>query len=276
MAEIGKVNKLQVARAVEFGVYLDGRNLGEILLPNRYVSNNCNIGDEIEVFIYLDSEDRLVATTETPYVTVDDFALLRVAAVNKIGAFMDWGLQKDLLVPYREQRQNMKEGRSYLVYVYLDEESNRIAASTKIHKYVDQVHVDYEEGEEVDLIIYRKEELGFKVIINKTHFGMIYDSEIFQTIHVGQKMKGYIKQIREDEKIDCKLQKIGYDQVNDFSTILYKYIKSNEGFIPINDKSSADDIRDTFGVSKKTFKKAVGALYKQRIITITEKGIQLL
>ncbi len=275
MAAIGQWNELKVIKELDFGVYLDGGDLGEVLLPRRYVPENCQPEDTVRVFIYLDSEDRYIATTETPYATVGEFALLKVVAVNQVGAFLDWGLLKDLLVPFKEQKQKMDVGRSYVVYLYIDEESQRIAASNKLNKFLDLAPPEYTEGDEVDLMITQKTDLGYKAIVNSQHWGVLYENEIFQPLRVGQKVKGYIKKIREDEKIDLALQPAGYEKIPDLAEILLQELKKNNGFLPLNDKSSAEDIYDRFGVSKKSFKKAVGNLYKKRLITIEKNGLKL-
>ena len=276
MAAIGQINELQVVKTVDFGIYLDGGIHGEILMPKRYVPENCQPGDELSVFIYLDSEDRLVATNETPKAMVGDFALLQVISVTNIGAFLDWGLPKDLLVPFREQQQRMESGNSYLVYVYLDDESQRIVATSRLDKCLNNIPVDYEVGEEVDLIIANQTDLGYKAIIDNSHWGIIYRNEVFQNLKTGQKMKGYIKTIREDEKIDLSLQKEGYEKIDDISQGILNKLAANNNFLPLNDKSDPELIKKTFQISKKNFKKAIGALYKQRIISIEEDGIKLL
>lgn len=213
MVEIGRFNTLTVVKIVDFGVYLDGGERGEILMPKEYVPANCFPDDEVKAFVYFDSEDRIVATTEHPHVMVGEFAFLKVVALSPVGAFLDWGLRKDLLVPFREQRDPMIEGKSYLVYAYLDKASDRIVASTKIDKYLDQVFPEYEPHEEVEVLIARKSDLGYNVIVNNMHWGLIYNNEIFQPLKIGQKMKGYIKEVREDEKIDVTLQLPGYAKI---------------------------------------------------------------
>lgn len=275
MAAIGTVNELEVIKEVDFGVYLDGAQHGEILMPKRYVPEGCKVGDRVEAFIYLDSEDRLVATTERPIAMVGEFAKLKVIAVTRVGAFMDWGLPKDLLVPFREQQQKMEEGKSYLVYIYLDDESQRIAGTSKLDKCIDNIPIDYEEGEEVDLIIAAQTELGYKAIIDNSHWGMLFKNEVFQNLKVGQKVKGYIKNIREDDKIDLSLEKAGYEKIDPISESILNKLAANDGFLPLNDKTDPDTIRDIFQISKKNFKKAIGALYKQHIISIDEDGIRM-
>lgn len=273
--ELGKFNTLEVVKEVDFGVYLDGAEQGEILLPTRYVPEDCKVGDWLRVFLYLDNEERLIATTLTPLVQVGEFACLEVNWVNEYGAFLNWGLMKDLFVPFREQKMKMQVGREYVVYAYLDDESYRIVASAKIDRYLSKEEPAYQPGDEVDILIWQKTELGFKAIIDNRFGGLLYDSEIFRELYTGDKMKAYIKQVRPDGKIDLILQKGGIEHVGDFSSVLLQYIKDNGGATPFHDKSDAADIYDTFGVSKKTFKKAVGDLYKKRLIIISEAGLRL-
>ncbi len=274
MVEIGKYNVLKVVKDLDFGLYLEGGELGEILLPRRYVPVNCSVDDELEVFIYLDSEDRLIATTEMPEATVGEFAYLNAVEVGKVGAFMDWGLPKDLLVPFREQKVDIEKGRSYVIYVYLDDESKRIAGSSKVEKFLDNLPLDYEEGQEVDLLIYSQSDLGYKAIINNTHSGMLYENEVFKKIRKGDKLKGYIKKVREDDKIDLILEKPGYEKVDSIAQSILDELKKNQNFLKITDKSPAEEITSVFGISKKNFKKAIGSLYKQRIISIDPDGIR--
>lgn len=276
MAAIGQWNELEVVKTVDFGIYLDGGPHGEILMPKRYVPEQYEIGNQLNVFIYLDSEDRLIATSETPKAVVGEFALLKVVSTTSIGAFLDWGLPKDLLVPFREQQQKMEAGHSYLVYIYLDDESQRIVATSKLNKCLNNIPVDYEIGEEVDLIIANQTDLGFNAIIDNSHWGMIYKNEIFQSLKTGQKLKGYIKTIREDEKIDLVLQKEGYEKIDDITQTILNKLAANNGFLPLNDKSDPEVIKQTFQISKKNFKKAIGSLYKQRLISIETDGIKLL
>ena len=276
MVEIGKYNVLKVVKDLDFGLYLDGgEELGEILLPRRYVPVNCTVDTELEVFIYLDSEDRLIATTEMPNAIVGEFAYLKAVSVGKIGAFLDWGLPKDLLVPFREQKANIEKDRSYVVYIYLDDESRRIAASSKIEKFLDNLPPNYEEGQEVELMIYHQSELGYKAIVNGTHTGMLYDNEVFRRLNKGEKVKGYIKKVREDDKIDLALEKPGYGKVDGIAQSILNVLKKSNGFLDITDKSPAEEISKRLGISKKNFKKAVGSLYKQRLINIENDGIRL-
>jgi len=274
MAAIGLLNELEIVKEVDFGLYLDGGAQGEILLPKRYVPENYKVGDQIEVFIYLDSEDRLIATTETPLAMVGDFAMLKVVSTTPVGAFMEWGLQKDLLVPFREQQFPMEEGRNYLVFVYVDDETQRIVGSSKLDKFVDNLPVDYETGEEVDLIIAGKTDLGYKAIIDNSHWGLIFKNEVFQPLKTGDRLKGYIKNVRPDEKIDLVLQKPGYEKIDSIAQGVLDRLKEAGNFLPVNDKTDPNEISKLFGISKKNFKKAIGSLYKQRLITIEEEGIR--
>lgn len=273
--ELGKYNKLEVVKEVEFGMYLDGGEEGEILLPARYVPEDCQLGDVLNVFIYLDNEERLVATTLTPLVQVGQFACLEVAWVNQYGAFLNWGLMKDLFVPFREQKMKMQVGKQYVVHAHLDEESYRIVASAKVDRYLSKEIAPYEAGQEVDILIWQKTDLGFKAIIDNQYSGLLYESEIFQPLHTGMQLKAYVKQVREDGKIDLILQKPGQAKVEDFSATLLQYIRDNDGRILLNDKSPAEEIYDTFGVSKKTFKKAVGDLYKKHLVVLEADAISL-
>ncbi len=277
MIQIGKLNNLSVVKILDFGIYLDGGDeFGEILLPIKQVPEDTEIEDVIEVFIYTDSEDRIIATTIKPYAMVGDFILLRTIAVETVGAFMDWGLIKDLLVPFSQQKKRMIEGRSYIVYLYLDDETKRIAASAKLDKYLDLDTAKFDTDQEVDLLIHSKTDMGYKAIINNSYWGMLYNNEIFQTLFVGQKIKGFIKKIREDQKIDLYLNKAGYNQIEDVSTNIIRILKDNDNFVTITDKSKPDDIYEMFNISKKKFKKAIGNLYKKMFIDIEKDGIRLL
>jgi len=275
MVEIGKINTLQVLRSSDFGLFLDGGKLGDVLLPRRYVSNAWKAGDSIEVFIMLDSEDRLTATTQKPYAMVDEFANLRVVSVTGIGAFLDWGMPKDLLVPFREQKIKMREGQSYMVRIYLDRASGRLAASSKLDKFLDKTEIDYEPGEKVDLFVCAKTDLGYKAIINGAHWGVIFHNEVFQPLDRGQRIEGFIKQVRPDGKIDLCLHKPGYEKVTDLTEVILNHIKQQGGFMPMTGKSSPEEIHALFGVSKKTYKQAIGALYKKRLIEFTDNGTKL-
>ncbi|MBI5739994.1 MAG: GntR family transcriptional regulator [Nitrospirae bacterium] len=276
MMETGKFNRLKVLREVDAGVYLDDEELGEILLPRSYVPEGCKTGDTVEVFIYYDSEDRLVATTERPYAMVGEFAFLKVVEVNPVGAFLDWGLPKDLLVPFSEQRHRMEEGKSYIVFIYLDDRTGRIVASPKLNKFLDKHLLEFQEGQGVELLIYDQTGMGYKAIINNSGRGVLYKNEVFQTLNKGQRITGFIKKVRADGKIDLRLQKPGYENIDDAAGKIMDKLKARGGFIAVTDKSSPDIIYDLFCMSKKTYKKAAGALYKKRLITIGSNGITLL
>lgn len=273
--ELGKYNQLEVVKEVDFGVYLDGGEDGEILLPTRYVPEDCKIGDILNVFLYLDMDERLIATTLTPFVQVGQFACLEVSWVNQYGAFLNWGLMKDLFVPFREQKMKMQVGRRYVVHAHLDEESYRIVASAKVERYLSKEQPEYASGDEVDILIWQKTDLGFKAIIDNKYSGLLYENEIFTSLETGMEMKAFVKQVREDGKVDLILQKPGFEKIDDFAKTLLDYIKEQGGRINLNDKSPAEDIYDTFGVSKKTFKKGVGDLYKKRLVVLHEDGITL-
>ncbi len=275
MVQIGRFNILSVVKTLDFGIYLDGGKLGEILMPTRYVPEDTEIGDELNAFIYLDSEDRLIATTEFPKAQVGEFALLKVVSVNNYGAFLDWGLMKDLLVPYREQAMTMELGKEYLVYVFLDDETNRIAATAKLDKYLDNIMPEYEEGEEVDLIIANQTDIGYNAIVNSKHWGLLYANEVFSELRKGQVITGYVKKLRDDDKIDLTLYKPGYEKVEGIAGDILNRLKESAGFLPISDKTDAEIIYLKLGISKKNFKKAIGSLFKQKLITIEDSGIRL-
>lgn len=275
MIQLGDFNELTVVKEVDFGIYLDGGESGEILLPTRYVPEGCQIGDVLRVFLYLDAEERLIATTLTPLARVGEFACLEVSWINQYGAFLDWGLMKDLFVPFSEQKQKMQVGRYYVVHVHLDDESYRIVASAKVERYLSKEAPTYEEGNRVSILIWQKTDLGFKAIIDNAHAGLLYDSEIFAPIQTGDRLPAYIKTIRPDGKIDLTLYKPGFEKIDDFAPRLLAYIEQKGGKIPFNDKTDPAEIYNTFGISKKTFKKAVGDLYKKRLIEITDTGLQL-
>ena len=273
--ELGKYNQLEVVKAVDFGVYLNGGDDGEILLPSRYVPEECKPGDVLNVFIYLDNEERLIATTLQPFVQVGEFACLEVAWVNEYGAFLDWGLMKDLFVPFREQKMKMQKGHRYVVHAHVDEDSYRIMASAKVERYLSKDFPEYQPGEEVEVMVWQKTDLGYKVIVDNKFGGLVYRKEIFKALEPGMRMQAFVRQVREDGKIDLTLQKDGAQKVGDFSEILLQHIKDNDGFTSLNDKSDAEEIYEAFGVSKKTFKKAVGDLYKKRLVVLVEGGIRL-
>ncbi len=275
MLQIGKFNELEITHRVDFGLYLDGGEEGEILLPLRYATQDMKPGDKINAFIYRDSEDRLIATTEKPYAHVGDFAFLRVNATNNVGAFLDWGLPKDLLVPFREQKVRMVPGRSYTVYVYLDDETQRIVASAKLQKFLDNKIPDIKAGDEVKARIYQRTELGYKVIVNDLFSGLIYHNEIFSEVNIGELHHATVKTVRADGKIDLVLGKSTRNRVNDLADDILDYIEECGGRISLNDSSSPEEIRETFQCSKKDFKKAIGALFKAKQIVIENDGISL-
>lgn len=276
MVAVGKWNRLEVMKIFERGVYVDGDWLGEILLPRKQVPEGCKLYDELEVFLYLDSEDRIIATREKPYAIADEIAVLEVVAVNSVGAFLDWGLPKDLFVPYREQREEMTAGEKEVVAIFYDEHSGRLVASSKLTKFLSDDPVQAKEGDVVDLIICHETELGRNAIINGTHWGLIHQGDIFQTLSLGDKVTGYIKQIREDGKIDLCLKKLGYGKVSGLAGEILDALDEADGFLPLNDKSTPAAISGKFGSSKKAFKMAIGKLYKQELITIGPEGIRLI
>lgn len=277
MIQLGKYNTLTVVKEVDFGIYLDGGEGLEILMPGKYVPEGTNVGDELRCFVYQDSEARLIATTERPYATVGEFASLKVNSVNAVGAFADWGTSKELLIPHREQATKMEEGHRYIVYIYVDTMSGRIVGTAKVDKYLDNVPPTYEENEEIDALVWKPTPLGYKVIINNKHTGLIYKNQIFQPVHVGEHLRAWVKGIREDEKIDLMLQPMGYRNVIDgVEAVILRALHNNNGYLPLTDKTDPEVIADKLQCSKKNFKKAVGALYKQERISIDEDGIRLI
>ncbi|MDE7146108.1 MAG: GntR family transcriptional regulator, partial [Duncaniella sp.] len=275
--KIGKYNTLKVVKNVDFGVYLDGGEGLEILLPAKYVESPLHPGDEIEVFIYRDSEERLIATTEHPYAQVGEFAFLQVNAVNRIGAFLDWGLTKQLLVPFSEQKVKMREGMICLVYIYLDDVTKRVVASAKIEKFIGNRYPEYKVGDKVQALIYKHTEIGYKAIVDNLFHGMIYEGDLYAPLVLEEVITAYVKNVRDDGKIDLLLNGGGDGRVE----VLAKKIRARlanepDGFIPLGDSSSPESIRETFQCSKKDFKKAIGHLYKNKIISITSGGIRLI
>jgi len=279
MLRLGDYNTLRIVKTVDFGLYLDGGEEGEILLPQRYVTKDMHIGDEIEVFLYLDQEERPVATTERPYAKVGEFAYLEVAWVNQFGAFLKWGLMKDLFCPFREQKKRMEQGHSYIVYIKVDEDSYRLMATAKVEKYLSIPTINdlpsLQHGAEVDILVWQKTDLGFKVIINNKFQGLIFENQIFQPLHSGMRLKAYVDHVRQDGKIDIVLQQTGRQQTLDFAEVLLRYLYENDGYCNLGDKSPAELIYDRFQVSKKAFKKAIGDLYRRRLIVIEEEGVRL-
>lgn len=275
MVQAGKINSLKVLREVDFGLYLDDGQEG-ILLPRRFVPPGAKTGDELQVFVYHDSEDRLIATTQQPKGMAGDIVLLKAVSVMSKGAFLDWGLMKDLFVPKSKQTTGMRVGGEYLVKIYIDEQTGRVAATEKIDHYLSNEELTVKEMDPVDLTIYRKTDIGYVVIINDVHTGVLHANEIYRQIGTGDKLKGFIKKIREDKKIDVVLGNPGYKRVEDELEKIIRLLKENNGYLPYNDKSDPDNIYAFFGMSKKTFKMATGNLYKQRKISFAKTGIQLL
>lgn len=274
MTQLGKINTLSIVKHVDFGVYLDGENMGEILMPKRYVTPDMKDGDEVTVMVYLDGEERYVATTEVPLAQVGDFAWLKVNKIENAGAFLDWGLSKELLVPFSEQKIKMEEGRSYLVYIYIDKVTDRITASMKLEKFFDSTTPEYTKNEEVDIIVWTPTEIGYKAIVNGKHQGVLYKNEVFKKLVTGQKMKAYIKKLREDGKIDLILDKPGYVKIDSTAQSIITLLEKAGGFLPYNDKTDPEVIYNIFGISKKAFKQSIGNLFKQRMITLSDKGIE--
>jgi len=276
MIEIGNYNTLEVLKELDFGMYLDAGPFGEILIPTRYIPAGTEIGDDLKVFIYTDSEDRLIATTLDPLAKVGDIAYLKVKQVDRYGAFLEWGIPKDLFIPYREQHVEMEEGRSYLVKVLLDEMSDRVIGSSRLDRHLKNIAEGLEEGQEVDLLLASRSDMGYKAVVNGEYWGLIYANEVFTELRQGQQIKGYVKKIRPDGKLDISLQKQGYQQViPKAAEQLLNQIKDYDGYLPLTDKSPPDEIYDLLQMSKKAFKKSVGMLYKQRLIKIEDKGIRL-
>lgn len=268
VVNIGKYNHLRVIRRVDFGMYLDGGGYGEILLPRRYVPAQCQPGDELDVFIYLDSEDRLVATTEQPLALVGECAYLRVVDTNRHGAFLAWGLPKDLLVPYNEQEKPMEVGKSYVVYLFVDERSESIVASSRLSHHLSELGYYYKPGQAVDLLVYGRSDLGFKAVVNQTHLGLLFNSEIFQPVSIGQRVSGYIRQIRPDRKIDLTLRAPGPIVGDTLAQRILDHLQANGGSSPFTDKTAPDVIYAEFQVSKAHFKRALGFLYKQKQVIL--------
>lgn len=275
MAEIGRINRLKVKRTRNYGAHLDGGESGDLLLPVREVPKGCQAGDEVEVFVYLDREDRPHATSQKPLVMVGQFAGLKVVANTASGAYLDWGLKIDLFVPRSEQLERMVVGRTYAIFVFLDVKTGRITASTKLEKFLSRQPPTFAEGAEVDLLIYELSDLGYKAVVGQSHGGMLYKNEVFRRLPLGQPLKGYIKKIREDGKIDLSLQPSGYHGVDELSARILETIKERGGRLAVTDKSPPAEIYALFGISKNLFKMALGALYKKRLVSIDSKGVSL-
>ncbi|TOZ84622.1 CvfB family protein [Vibrio parahaemolyticus] len=276
MIKIGQINSLEVIKKADFGVFLDGDDYGSVLLPNKHVPEGTELGDHIEVFLYFDSESQLAATIDKPIAQVGEWGLMKIEGINQTGAFVNWGIkEKDLLIPFSEQRARFTACQNILVYVYTDKASGRIVGTTKFNKWLDKTPANYEVNEEVDLIIAERSQLGYKAIVNGKHWGMIFPSDVFGKLFIGKKLKGYIKQVREDGKIDLSLQKVGVAKMDDLSSKIIDLLEKKGGFLPLNDKSSPEAIFDAFRTSKGTYKKTIGGLYKQGKIVIEKDGIRL-
>ena len=275
MLKLGTYQTLEISKVRDQGVYLSDAEDNEVLLPNKYVPEDFEIGQQIEVFLYLDAEERIVATTIKPHLTLHNFALLKCTQTSSIGAFLDWGLEKELFVPFKEQAVKMRAGNHYLVYLYLDDNTDRLVASSKTNAFLDNSLVLLSAWDQVDLIASHPSPFGWNMIVNQKHLGLVYEDEIFQKINVGDQLKGWVKKVRADGKIDLTLQKHGFRGIEPNANQILKEIKAHGGFIDLNDKSDPDDIKEVFQLSKKSFKKAIGALYKSRLITIEKEGIRL-
>lgn len=275
MIKIGEYNTLIILRDTDPGLFLGDDEDNDVLLPNKYVPEQFEIGDELTVFVYLDHEERPVATTLKPHIKPGEFALLRCNYTNEFGAFLDWNLEKDLFCPFKEQAFKMRKGDWYLVYCYIDEETDRLVASSKTNSFLSNKELTVDQFDEVDLIVSHPSEIGMNVIVNEKHLGLIYKDEIYKEISVGDRLKGIVKKVRSDNKLDISLNQIGYRNIEPNAQIILKELKDNSGFLALTDKSDPDQIKDMMQMSKKAFKKAVGSLYKQRIITIKEDGIYL-
>ena len=277
MIYIGRMNRMKVVKHVDFGVYLDGQDEGEILLPRKDVPHDTQVGDRLHVFIYRDSDDRLIATTKRPLVQVGEAAYLKVKQQNNVGTFMDWGLPKDLLVPFNEQAWPMNEGRNVVIYCYLDENTNRIAGTTKFHRHLSEDGRNvFQEGDAVKGMVAAQTELGYKIILNNTHIGLLYKNEVFKPMRFGHELKVFIKQIREDGRIDLSIAASNQDVRDELEEKIMAYLKAHDGISRITDKSRPNVIYDTFNASKANFKRALGRLYKKRLVSLDKTQVQLL
>jgi predicted RNA-binding protein (virulence factor B family) len=275
MIYLGQKNTLTILRASAVGLYLTDDEQNEILLPNKFTTPEMAIGEKIEVFVYTDSEDRPVATTQEPLIQLNQFAALRVVDIAPFGAFMDWGLDKDLLVPAKQQVEPMKVGETHVVYLYLDEETDRLAASSKLNRFFVNEHMTLEEGEEVDIMIYEDHFLGYFAVINDAYKGLVYKNEVYKDLEIGDRMKAWVKKVKPTNEVDLSTRKIGFSHVEEVRDELYDYLKANKGFIALTDDSSPHEIADLLKVSKKTFKKSLGMLYRKRLVRIEADGVYL-
>jgi predicted RNA-binding protein (virulence factor B family) len=276
MIYLGQKNTLTILRASAVGLYLTDTEQNDVLLPNKFTTPEQKIGDAIEVFVYTDSEDRIVASTQEPKILLNQFAALRVLDIAPFGAFMDWGLDKDLLVPAKQQAIPMHEGETHVVYLYLDEETDRLAASSKLNRFFVNEHLDLKVGEEVDILIFEDHFLGYFAVINDAYKGLIYKDEVFRDLEVGERMKAWVKKIKPTKEVDLSIQKIGFARFEDVNDILYDYLKIHNGFIALTDDSTPDEIADALHISKKAFKKSLGMLYKKRLVRIEKDGVYLI
>lgn len=276
MIYVGEINRLKIQRNTSVGMYLSDKINNEVLLPKKYIDESFKIGDIIEVFVYKDHEERLVATTLEPYVVANEFGYLRVRTVTQFGAFLEWGMEKDLMVPQQEQSKKMEQNEWYVIYLYLDEATDRLVASSKINKFLNNDEMELKVGDEVDLMIFEKTFLGYNAIVNNAHKGLIYHDEIFTEVNIGDRLTGYVKHIRDDHGMDISLQKIGVDHLIDTTDKVLSFLQKNKGFLPLHDDSSPEEIKKTLNMSKKAFKKSIGILYKQRMIKLEKDGIHLL
>lgn len=275
MIQIGKTNKLVILRETSVGMFLGDQENNQVLLPKKYILEGFKVNDEVDVFVYKDSEDRAIATTLVPACEINQFAYLNVSQVSRVGAFLDWGLEKDLLVPFKEQKHPMREGYSYVVYVYLDELTQRIVASNKINKFLDNTELSIEPGQEVDILVFDQSNMGLNCIINGKHKGLLYYNDIYKDVRIGDELKAYVKTIRENNLIDLSLQKIGFKHVLSSTDIILNYLNEHGGILKLTDKSSPEEIAEKFEMSKATFKKSIGVLYRQRKVLLKEDGVYL-
>ncbi|TNJ46400.1 GntR family transcriptional regulator [Tamlana fucoidanivorans] len=276
MIKLGEINTLEIFRETDHGIYLVDEDNNEVLLPNRYVPEQFKIWDKIKVFVYLDNEERPVATTDMPFIECGDFGLLRCNQVTEFGAFLDWGLVKELFCPFKEQAFKMKPGGWYLVYCYLDERTDRLVASSKTNRFLNNKNLTVNQFDEVDLIVSHPSDIGMNVIVNKKHAGLIYKDNIFQDLSVGDKLKGIVKKIRPGNKLDIVLGQVGYRNIEPNAARILQELQDNSGFMALNDKSNPEAIKEVLQMSKKNFKKAIGNLYKQKKIDIKSDGVYLL
>ncbi|RYD57883.1 MAG: RNA-binding protein [Sphingobacteriales bacterium] len=276
MIQAGRYNTLKVVKKVDFGLYLDGGDGEEILLPKRFVPRGAKDGDELEVFLYHDSENRIIATTQRPYGIVDDIVMLKCVGATKQGAFLDWGLMKDLFVPLSQQESRMQEGGKYLVKIFIDEQTGRIAATERIARFLSNDDLTLNERDAIEFLVYRETDIGYEVIINNQHIGLLHYNEVFRELEIGDRERGFVKTIREDNKIDVSIGERGYAKVEDEGDKILRLLQENDGYLPYHDKSDPEEIYEFFGISKKTFKMTVGTLYKQKKIELTQSGIKLI